>query len=274
MNLYYLNQYRDINMDIYKKLKQIAEKEEKRSKGSDVHFFENNKNDLYEIDKDILKNETQKGDTYVWALKSNGCGTFLVRCAGNEESHTLKTAGPDSKFLLLQFTDANEGNVSEISYEQALNAYKDYPEPEGRMPRRELLYKQLNDMLGIKDRNMRLELSRMGSEFNPRNGDRSIIKISTKDPNWITLDVVRPKIRPPGKYETLIQKPREQYFAVKTLDAIEKLNLRGKQNKVLLVESQANGFAKISNVTERMFNIAINSIEKEKNAAQEQSASL
>lgn len=245
-------------MKIYKQLAKIAERLAKESEGKDVAYFNSYKKDLYEIDKDILANDSQAGDTYIWAVKANGCGTFMVRCQGDQESYTLKEAGDNSKFFRLRCTGINEGTVEEISYKQALRAYKDYPEPAGRVGRRRYMYEQLNQLLGLDESTGRLEHTLMGSEFSPKDGDRSVIKVSGSG-TWLKIDVVRPKISPPREHEVLCQKPSHFYYATKSYTGG---NLVADGPKYFLLESQQDGYAKVTEASQRMFTIAQKTVEK------------
>lgn len=140
-------------MTLYEELKEIAETERERTAGRNVAFFTHYQEDLYKLDHDELVNESQAGDTYIWVLKSNGCGTYLVRCNGSDvPGDVLSTLDEACQFYRIRCTGVNEGDIRQITRDAAQEIAKTTKEPEGRVPRRVEFFNAMHDLLGINPR--------------------------------------------------------------------------------------------------------------------------
>tara|TARA_R110001583_G_scaffold42134_11_gene133994 strand:+ start:2587 stop:3276 length:690 start_codon:yes stop_codon:yes gene_type:complete len=105
--------------------------------GSDAakggRYFTSFQDDLFVIDRDILVNDSQAGDIYLWVLKSGGCGTWLFRAVGQDLTGLIK---PDDRVFKLSCTDINTGTTEEIPFEMAIAFAKQHNESKNRVPRR------------------------------------------------------------------------------------------------------------------------------------------
>ena len=216
-----------------------------------------------EIDKDILENDSQKGDVYIWAMRGNGCGTDLTRY-GNKHFETFVEQAPEgSEFYVLKCTDINEGTVKPITREKALKLGDlGYRINEDRKPRREHLFAQLDNMLGFDGQNESLRHTVMGSEFSTESGDRSAIRFQKIGHDRVAITVVRSKCYDHTGRPEKPSKPEATYYC--PLKSMAKLDLSTPQH--FAIESQRSGFAKLTEIDKRTFNRALKNAQKTQEA--------
>lgn len=213
-----------------------------------------------EIDQDILENDSQKGDAYVWALRGNGCGTDLTRY-GNPNFDVFVSQAPEgSEFYLLRCTGINEGTVEAITREQALNLDDmGIRADENRKPRRERLFPQLDAMLGFDGDQNSLSYTAMGSELSTEAGDKTALKIEKVDPGKVAITVIRSKCFDHNGKPDTPRKPEATYFCPTT--SLGTLDLA--KPHYFAVESQRSGFAKLTDISKKAFDRARSTVRKE-----------
>lgn len=243
-------------MTLLKQLISIAEERAEATKDSKRPLFQSQKNDLYGIDADVLANDSQAGDTYVWSLRGTSCGTNLTRFGSEDFETYIKCAPEGSEFYLLKCSGINEGTVKQISFDQALNLEDlGIKANEDRVPRRQHLYRQLNEILGLQG-DEGLEYTVMGSEFAPNDGDKAAIRIQQSGHRQIAIDIVRTKSH---DYNGKVEQPRKaeaRYYAPEK--SINALDL--KSPTYFAIESQRSGNAKLSSISKNAFDKAVKKV--------------
>jgi hypothetical protein len=239
-------------MKIYNKLVGIAEKLAVQSKDNKVKYFSRYKNDLYERDAFTLMKEAEPGDTYIWSLKDNGCGTFLERC-NNEPNAYVENSGHNNKFFLINCNGNGNGSIKEISRHEALNAYINYPAEKNKPRLIKNMYEALNEKLGLIYKEPGLEITKLASEFSPKKGDKSVIRVTNPDKS-LKLDVVRVKMALANDHEILCQKSNETYYVGKYSDSTNEIFDKGPI--YLMIDSEDYGFAKVTETTDVIFELA------------------
>lgn len=247
-------------MTLFEQIQAIGQERAEATKDSEYAYLSSRlyaKADM-EIDEDILKNDSQPGDAYVWALRGNGCGTDLTRF-GNPHFDTFITQAPEgSEFYLLKCTGINEGTVQKITREKALDlpsmGIKANPE---RVPRRRHLYEQLDEMLGFGGKWSARD-SLMGSEFSPEKGDKTAIRIQRDNYRKIAIDVIRINTHDHnGKLEKP-SKPEARYYVPETATS----NMDLQKPKYFAIDSDRSGFAKFTEISKRAFDNAVKKVRK------------
>lgn len=250
-------------MTLFEQIKAISEERAEATQNSKHALMSAKmyaKADL-ETDKDVLENDSQKGDVYVWAMRGNGCGTDLTRF-GNMHFETFVEQSPEgSEFYLLHCTDINEGTVKPTTREKALNlsdmGYRVDPD---RTPRREMLFPQLDKMLGFDGVNNSLRHTLMGSELSMENGDRAALQIQKQGQDKVAITVVRSKCFDHNGKPEQPSKPEATYYA--PLQAVAALGLS--QTQYFAVEAQKSGYAKLTEIDKKTFNRAQKKVRKDK----------
>lgn len=243
-------------MNIYKKLVDIAEKMAEQTKDNKVKYFSSYKNDLYERDEFTLMKEAEAGDTYIWSLKDNGCGTFLERC-NNEPNVYIQNSGFDNKFFLINCNGNGQGALKQISRDEALDAHINYPADKNKTRLMKNMYEALNEKIGLNTTESGLEMTKMGSEFSPKKGDKTVIRVSNSD-NTLKIDVVRIKTAIANEHEVLCQKSNETYYVGHYSTETKEILESGPMH--LLIDSEDYGFAHIKETTDVIFEFATKSI--------------
>lgn len=248
-------------MTLFDQIKAIAEERAEATKDSKFALMSAK---LYseadtETDKDILENDSQKGDVFVWAMRGNGCGTDLTRFGSTHFETFVEQSPEGSEFYVLQCTGINEGTVKKITREKALNlADMGYRFDENRQPRRERLFPQMDKMLGFDGENQSLRHTVMGSEFSTENGDRSALRIEKQGHDRVAITVVRTKKYDyRGKPEKPSKPEATYYCPVTSLGTID----LSKPN-YFAVESQRSGYAKLTEIDKKTFNRALKNVQK------------
>ncbi|WP_105903706.1 hypothetical protein [Vibrio gangliei] len=110
--------------------------------------------DLFEIDRDIIENDSVVGDKYIWILKGNGAGTWLYRLnskIGIEMlEYTIKNEPESSEFFWLHNNGDQKSILQHISRSHALSLAKAQVLT-NREPRRRNLGSQITHCLNISD---------------------------------------------------------------------------------------------------------------------------
>lgn len=114
----------------------------------------NYKEDLFEIDRDIIENDSVVGDKYIWILKGNGAGTWLYRLnskTGIEMiEYTIKNEPDTSEYFWLHNNGDSKSVLQHISKSHALSLARSQVLT-NREPRRRNLGSQITHCLNISD---------------------------------------------------------------------------------------------------------------------------
>lgn len=237
---------------LYEKMVKIAEAANVETAHTDKPLFSHYKNDLYVIDKDMIENDSQSGDHYIWAIKDNGCGTYLNMTGFEQSKITIGTVPPDSRFYHITVYNEGRGEIEQINKEKALALIDIHKVNPHRVPRRTSLVEHL-DRLAFPggDEGYSVSKSRILSEFNPRPGDKTALMIAArKGADNVVIQVLRTKMKPNDQDDSRVQKKIEEYYFPKTLTAS---TLYSEKPRFVVLETTQQGFAKIEEITEKMY---------------------
>ncbi|MBD1577973.1 hypothetical protein HC723_16410 [Vibrio sp. S11_S32] len=117
-------------MNLYEKMLNVV----KQHPNLVTHY----KTDL-DVDKDVIENDAQAGDKYLWILKGNGCGTWLFRLgASSIVEQVVKSENENAVFYWVHVDSLNSGVIQRVTKKHASSLHNIKP-PAGRVPRRKLL---------------------------------------------------------------------------------------------------------------------------------------
>jgi len=254
-----------MSTNIFEQMKQIAEKVIEETKNTDHPLLTNYTNDLYFYDRNIMELDSQRGDKYIWIIKDNGCGTYTALAGTDIANYYAKESGDKSKLYIVSCDGENKGVIKEVSKKEAINILNTVKIDPNRIPRRKGLSDQINEMLGFKDYNA-MGNSLMGSEFNPRPNDISVMKITAKDWDKISITLARTKMTPNDKNDQRIQKAQAQYFFNSTFNS----TMDFKEPKYFVIKTTQQSYAVIEETTKKVFDNAMKKTqEKEKTSNEE-----
>lgn len=263
-----------MSKNVYEQIKLIAEKAEKEEASGGVSFFRHYKSDLYQVDKDILEFDSQRGDNYIWALKDNGCGTALTRTGVEHATFLVGNEGDEARFYLLSMTGPNKGTVLRVSKDRALEHAEELTFPGERKPRRHRVLDLLEKEINIRG-NFSINKTVIAADFNPRPGDKTCVKILRATPTRVSVQIVRHKMAENDRHEDRTQKDNETY----AIDAPGSYMYQAGEfvkESYHLIESTQQGYARIKDIDKKTFNRALKSVEKarEKNKTAEPDCSF
>ncbi|MEZ8292294.1 hypothetical protein AB6D11_00410 [Vibrio splendidus] len=170
-------------MDLYQQLNTLVEEHMSAQPGL---FMRTHKEDHYVLDKDTLENDSQSGDQWLFSLKSNGSGTYLNLLDCETEDHNnvalIRTNSCDEDCIhyLLTCTGHNQGQIKQVSQEEAVVLAKTTHEKPNRIPRRKDIMSQIHDQLGIGKKTPfgSLYSQNIHNKFKPKAGTTGVMKIS------------------------------------------------------------------------------------------------
>lgn len=170
-------------MELYKQLNALVE--EHMAAQPDL-FMLSHKDDHYILDKDALENDSQSGDKWLFSLKSNGAGTYLNLLNCDTEDHNnvalirTKSCYKDCIHYLLTCTGHNQGDIKQVSQDEAVILAKTTHEKPNRIPRRKDIMSQIHDQLGIGSKTAFGSLYNQDiyTKFKPKSGTTGVMKIS------------------------------------------------------------------------------------------------
>lgn len=264
-----------MSYNVYDKMVELAEKARVETAGSPNPLFTHYQNDLFEIDKEVMEYDSQYGDQYVWAIKDNGCGTYLLRAGLKESAITIGTIPEKSRFFHIKTDGPNSGKIKQIDKTQAIELLMTVKEMPGRVPRRTHLYTHLENIIFPGDKaGHSVSRSKLTSEFTPRPGDKTAIKVTASSGSHITaVEVVRTKVAPNTDNDYRTIKKHEHYCYPQSIGARVAYHAAP---KYFLLETTQQGFAKIEEISEKVFKSALRKVEKEvvKDAEKERALSF
>lgn len=237
---------RKISVDLHREMLLIAENEAEQTKGKDVAYYQNDKIHLEDFDKDVMHNDSQAGEEYIFVLKGNGFGTYLMALDGESVASDVRLGDKTSKFFHMKLDDVNSGEIREVTNREAkkivTNAVTN-PEIE---PRRRQLYDQLSEIVGKKE-SQTLRNTKMGFDFQPNPGDKSVIRLSVANNQTLIAHVLRTKIGE-DKYGEQSVKKKSEYYYMQASEEVAK-NLKDKP-QYLSVDTTQKNYADIKKASE------------------------
>ena len=161
------------------------------------------------------------------------------------------------------YQPADEGTVKQVTLARAKDLIEQARWPERRVPRRRMLYEQLDEILGTGGRGDGLSRTIMGSEFSPGPGDKTIICLSASQfAGMVKITVLRTKICARSDDGVEAKKAKAEYHAHSPKAAWFR-----EASQYLLVESTQPGYATIQATTEKRYKSAIKTLERREKAA-------
>lgn len=130
-------------------------------------------------DRDVVKNDMQAGDSWLWVLKSNGCGTYLLLLDGNIYNgfdQRMKEEG--TAIFLITVTGDDEGKIKPISAGTAIGMTHEVHHKPNRVPKRVDAYSVFTEFLDLKAMGVQLSDTRFWSDYSVSKGDVSYLKLS------------------------------------------------------------------------------------------------
>ena len=137
--------------------------------------------DIHTHDKDIVLNDMQAGDHWLWIIKGNGCGTYLVLLDGKADVGFVSRAqDKNAMVFMVRVTGENEGVLTRIENEDAAGYIDQALVSKNRVPRRLTMYSQLSMLMRLDKLGVRLSETKLWSDFSVNKGDLSTLTISNK----------------------------------------------------------------------------------------------
>ncbi|MBE8233135.1 MAG: hypothetical protein HAW67_05310 [Endozoicomonadaceae bacterium] len=235
---------------LYEQMKKIGEGLAVVSKGSHVEYLKAYKDDLYVYDKDVMENDSQAGDRYLWEVKGSGAGTYCNLIQG-EKMHMWERP-EDSQFYLLNCTGINEGDISVISAEMAQQIHLKIPARENRVPRRLHLFSAMKEKLGVNLRD-----SKFANDFNIKEDLEFAIKVTPKRNMEVEVTVVLltdGQVSPIKKHQLYHAQVHDFHYGHQQL-------LEG--SMFAYVSTFQDGYGKVENKDKQFFENAIKSLNNE-----------
>jgi len=179
-------------MSLFETMLAKASAAQQASAGTDFPLLTDNLDDVNKTDRDIVMNDMQKGDVWLWVLKNNGCGTWMILLDGNVYYDFAKHISEEgSKLFLIDVRGVNKGEIKSVSAEFAVSILDKCLHPQGRVARRETVYDSLTKLLDLETMGIQLSMTRLWSDFTVAKGDLSYIKLSISG-GQVTFAIKRP----------------------------------------------------------------------------------
>lgn len=169
---------------LYKQIEAISDKHN-HNPGEIGHLVEW---DL-EIDKDLITNDTQNGDVWLWIMKGE-TGSNLTRLVGGFDqedflkSTYLREIPKGGRLFWLECTGHNEGHVVETTREDALERLSSFKDNPNRVPRRQTVESVLSEHVERYGSNARSSV--VGKE----QGDKTFISIKPESRDYYKVTEV------------------------------------------------------------------------------------
>lgn len=201
-------------------------------------------------EQDVLEHDSMRGDHYIWVFDRVTRKSHILETGRLASEQFLKMGKRYDHYFALSLDGVNQGDVREVSRNQAIDFVERHQQSPDRIPRRLNLVRQM-DLLLFPGASAALELSRseMIRKFQPKPGDKTAIKITTpRDASFgfVSLELVRVKCQ-----EHLIDKDRiSKYNSIASKEAVKKY--QEKPGYYLITTTQEK-HATIDVISERAF---------------------
>lgn len=178
---------------LFRQMKLIAESVALESKDTDRPLFKYCKDDLYDIDKDIIENDAVPGDEYIWSIRESGHGTDLYRLNGQKDlDYLVGSSGERAKYFHIVVSEIGKGSLSPITRDKAIELTQRVANPQ-RVPRRYNFYKAMEHLIGLKAGVAFSNTFSMANSFYPGTGAVSLMKVEPiRGGLAIALDQIAP----------------------------------------------------------------------------------
>lgn len=201
---------RKISVDLFREMSLICRAEEENSKGKRIEYFQKDKISLDVFDKDVMLNDSQKGDEYIFIIKANGYGTHLMRADGESKASDMRLRDKWSKYFHMKLDGINSGEIMEVTNRDAKKIVSNSVNNDME-PRRRGLIEQLDEITGRKIDNSLLH-TKLGFEFQPNKGDKSLIRLSVGNGTTLIAHVLRTKMNNDPLGDVSVKKSDAYYY--------------------------------------------------------------
>ena len=251
-----------MSYDLFEKMKELITQAQKETADTDRPLFTSYQNDFHEHDHDEINFDAQHGDNYIWIIKENGCGTRMLLAGSEYAQNSLKTFDDLSRIFHIKVDGPNSGEIKQIDKKRATELINNCVIPENRVPRRVSFVEQLNKLIYPGEDHSSISVSNT-----PKKGDKSALRIKLDAPSrMLSVEVVRTKIAPAGKYEVRSGKDHEIYRFNASLGAL--MEYRDKP-KCVLLDSKFQSYAEVTEITDKAFQKAVKNLETKKQKEKE-----
>ena len=166
-------------MSLYEKMLNIANEVVKETQDRTTPLLHAHLNDIHQSDKDVVLNDMQAGDHWMWIIKGNGCGTYLFLLDGQGDFGYKRSISDQNAIIyLVRVTAENQGEVSRVPNNEALGYTERKMVTDGRIPRRLTMFQQLSDLMRLDKVGVRLSETKIWCDFSVVHGDLSTLTIS------------------------------------------------------------------------------------------------
>lgn len=248
--------HNNLEKGVYEQLKEIVETAVSQNDSSKNKYLTVHTNDFYHNDREMLLEDTQKGDELIFMLKSvrigdesYGHGTYLFYC-GRGFDILIADGTEETRYFHLDMDGINSGTVTEVSKQKAVQLSADKIVDPNRVPRRELLMDEIKRVVGIGD-DYPIYNSELARDFIPAPGDTTVIKVSPFKSGVAHIEVVRTKIDKDN--QNGFKKDVNGYYLPITLEGASKI-MEG-PNCFLIKTTQQN-YAEVTEISQRAFSVA------------------
>lgn len=258
-----------MSYDLFEKMKELITQAQKETADTDRPLFTSYQNDFHEHDHDEINFDAQHGDNYIWIIKENGCGTRMLLAGSEYAQNSLKTFDDLSRIFHIKVDGPNSGEIKQIDKKRATELINNCVIPENRVPRRVSFVEQLNKLIYPGEDHSSISVSNtlLMSDLSPKKGDKSALRIKLDAPSrMLSVEVVRTKIAPAGKYEVRSGKDHEIYRFNASLGAL--MEYRDKP-KCVLLDSKFQSYAEVTEITDKAFQKAVKNLETKKQKEKE-----
>ncbi|MBP4081749.1 hypothetical protein [Aeromonas sp. MrichA-1] len=258
-----------MSYNLFEKMKELIAQAQKETAGTDRPLFTSYQNDFHEHDHDEINFDAQHGDNYIWIIKENGCGTRLLMAGSEYAQNSLKTFDDLSRIFHIKVDGPNSGEIKQIDKKRATDLINNCVIPESRVPRRVSFVEQLNRLVypGADHSSTSVTNTWLMSDLSPKKGDKSVLRIKLDAPTrTLSVEVVRTKIAPAGKYEVRSSKDHETYRFNATIGALQEYK---DKPKCVLLDSKFQSYAEVTEITDKAFQKAVKNLEAKKQKEKE-----
>lgn len=164
-------------MTIFDKMLSVAVEVQTKTKDSEHPLLVSNLDDINKYDRDIAENDMQVGDSWLWILKSNGCGTYTVLLDGRTEMFIKRVEETGTQCFLIKVTGKDEADITPVTANNAIGLLSESQVSADRVPLRETLYDQLTELLDLDSIGVLLSGTKLWCDFTMNKGDISYLTI-------------------------------------------------------------------------------------------------
>lgn len=171
-------------MSLFESMLNLASKIQAKTLNTSFPLLTSYLDDINVRDRDVVMNDMQAGDVWLWVLKSNGCGTYLLLLDGDMYSgFDKRIAEEGTKTFLIRVSGQDEGTIKPIKSDTAIGMLDKPYNKKNRVPRRLYADVVFAKLLDLSASGYRLSDTRFWCDFTVVGGDVSYIKLNQTGSN-------------------------------------------------------------------------------------------